>query len=88
MEDGKRGMENALRANPQDVREQYEKQLKDLQEAYGEAMLELRVEKIAVPAGRGREVIETIRAGDSNKTATASRSASCAAGSKCHVEEI
>jgi len=42
VEDGKRGMENALRANPQDVREQYEKQLKDLQEAYGEAMLELR----------------------------------------------
>ena len=45
VEDGKRGMENALRANPQDVREQYEKQLKDLQEAYGEAMLELRVRK-------------------------------------------
>ena len=45
VEDGKRGMENALRANPQDVREQYEKQLKELQEAYGEAMLELRVRK-------------------------------------------
>src|SRR5215470_4466308 len=29
VEDGKRGMENALRANPQVVREQYEKQLKD-----------------------------------------------------------
>jgi transposase-like protein len=26
VEDGKRGMENALRANPQDLREQYEKQ--------------------------------------------------------------
>lgn len=63
VEDGKRGMENALRANPQDLREQYEKQLKDLQDAYGEAMLELRVRKIAVPAGRGREVIETIRQG-------------------------
>jgi putative transposase len=63
VEDGKRGMENALRANPQDVREQYEKQLKDLQEAYGEAMLKLRARKIAVPAGRGREVIETIRQG-------------------------
>lgn len=34
VEDGKQGMENALRANPQDVREQYEQQLKDLQEAY------------------------------------------------------
>ena len=42
VEDGKKGMENALKANPQDVREQYEKQLRDLQEAYGEAMLELR----------------------------------------------
>lgn len=35
VDDGKRGMENALRANPQDVKEQYERQ-----EAYGEAMLE------------------------------------------------
>jgi len=43
IENAIRGMENALRANPQDVREQYAKQLKDLQEAYGEAMLELRV---------------------------------------------
>ncbi|WP_237402577.1 hypothetical protein [Rhodovulum sulfidophilum] len=34
-------MENSLRANPLDIREQYEKQLRDLQEAYGEAMLEL-----------------------------------------------
>jgi transposase-like protein len=45
IEDAKRGMENALRANPLDVREQDEKQLKDLQEAYGEAMLELRARK-------------------------------------------
>ena len=45
VEDGRRGMENALKANPQDVREQYERQLKDLQEAYGEAMLELRARK-------------------------------------------
>lgn len=36
------GMENALRSNPPDVREQYERQLKDRQEAYGEAMQELR----------------------------------------------
>ncbi len=27
----------ALRANPLDIREQYEKQLKELQQAYGEA---------------------------------------------------
>ncbi len=45
VEDARRGMENALRANPLDIREQYEKQLKDLQEAYGEAMLELRARK-------------------------------------------
>ena len=45
VDDGKKGMENALKSNPQDVREQYEKQLKDLQEAYGEAMLELRARK-------------------------------------------
>ena len=45
IEDGTRGMENALRANPLDVREQYERQLKELQEAYGEAMLEIRARK-------------------------------------------
>ena len=45
VDDAKRGMENALRTNPQDMREQYEKQLKELQEAYGEAMLELRARK-------------------------------------------
>lgn len=45
VDDAKRGMENALRTKPEDVREQYERQLKDLQEAYGEAMLELRARK-------------------------------------------
>ena len=45
VEDGKRGLENALRAKPEDVREQYERQLKELQEAYGEAMLEIRARK-------------------------------------------
>ena len=43
--EGKRGMENALRAKPEDVREQYERQLQELQQAYGEAMLELRARK-------------------------------------------
>ena len=38
-------MENALRANPLDLKEQYERQIKELQEAYGEAMLELRARK-------------------------------------------
>lgn len=45
VDDAKRGMENALRANPLDVKEQYERQIKALQEAYGEAMLELRARK-------------------------------------------
>ncbi|MEE9926786.1 DUF1153 domain-containing protein [Microvirgula aerodenitrificans] len=45
VDDGKRGMENALRANPLDIKEQYQRQIKDLQEAYGEAMLELRARK-------------------------------------------
>ena len=45
VEDGRKGMENALKANSQDVREQYERQLKELQEAYGEAILELRARK-------------------------------------------
>lgn len=45
VEDCRKGMENASKANPQDVREQYERQLNDLQEAYGEAMLELRARK-------------------------------------------
>jgi hypothetical protein len=38
-------LKRALSANPLDVRQPYEKQLRDLQEAYGEAMLELRARK-------------------------------------------
>ena len=38
-------MENALRAEPEDVGKQYERQLQELQQAYGEAMLELRARK-------------------------------------------
>ena len=45
VEDGKRGLENTLRAKPMEIKEQYEKQLRELQEAYGEAMLELRARK-------------------------------------------
>lgn len=43
VEEGRRGMENALRSNPLNIKEIYEKQIKTLQQAYGEAMLELRV---------------------------------------------
>ncbi len=42
VEQGKAGMENALWTEPEDLREQYKRQFRDLQEAYGEAMLELR----------------------------------------------
>ncbi len=45
VEEGKRGMENALRSKPLEVKEQYERQVRELQEAYGEAMLELRARK-------------------------------------------
>lgn len=45
VEDAKKAMKNSLRANPLDIHIQYEKQLKDLQEASGEAMLELRARK-------------------------------------------
>jgi transposase-like protein len=45
VEDGRKGMENALRAKPLDIKEQYEKQIRELQEAYGEAMLQMRVLK-------------------------------------------
>lgn len=38
-------MENALKARPEGIREQYERQLKELQETYGEAMLELSARK-------------------------------------------
>ena len=34
-----------MRAKPLDVKEQYERQIKELQEAYGEAMLELGARK-------------------------------------------
>jgi len=45
VEDGRKGMENALRAKPLDIKEQYEKQIRELQEAYGEAMRQMRVLK-------------------------------------------
>ncbi|MEQ8838561.1 MAG: hypothetical protein RID07_17285 [Lacipirellulaceae bacterium] len=45
LDDAKRGMGSALKARPEDIREQYDRQLNELQEAYGEAMLELRARK-------------------------------------------
>ncbi|PMC13657.1 transposase [Oligella urethralis] len=45
IEEATEGMENALRVKPHDIREQYERKVKDLQESYGEAMLEIRARK-------------------------------------------
>jgi len=45
IDQAKARMENALEAKPEDIREQHATQLKALQEAYGEAMLELRARK-------------------------------------------
>jgi transposase-like protein len=45
IDEDRRGLENALRAKPLDVKEQYERQIKVLREAYGEAMLGLRSRK-------------------------------------------
>ena len=45
VDEGKRGMENALRSKPLEIKEQYERQLSELQQAYGEAMFELRARK-------------------------------------------
>ena len=45
VDEGKKGMENALRSKPLEIKEQYERQLHELQEAYGETMLELRARK-------------------------------------------
>lgn len=41
-DEGKRSMEIPLRTQPENLREQYERQLQELQQAYAEAMLELR----------------------------------------------
>jgi transposase-like protein len=49
IDEARRGMENALRANPLDIRERYVKQIKQIQKTYGEAMLELRAQKNSSP---------------------------------------
>ena len=54
VDQGKARMENARRAKPEDIRDQYEAQLKTLQEAHGEAMLELRAQKNGTPCWRRR----------------------------------
>ena len=58
VDDGRKDIENALKANPLDFRQQYEKQLHDLQEAHGEAILELRARKSCSPSWSGRAIID------------------------------
>lgn len=64
IDDAKRGMENELRDKPEDVREQYERQLRELQEAYGGGHAGAAWPKKATSlAGRGREVILRVQQG-------------------------
>jgi transposase-like protein len=77
IEHGKAGMENALRAKPENVREQHELEIKALQEAYGEAMLELRARNNAVPVGQGRAMIEGLQQGLKEDGLTVSISKLC-----------
>lgn len=56
-------MENALRANPRDVSEQYEKKLEELHSAYGEAMLQVKsLKKVASPSRPRRGLILQVQA--------------------------
>lgn len=52
-----------MRAKPEDVREQYEGQLKDLQEAYGEAMLEIRTPEKLTPLLGKDELMRSVQQG-------------------------
>src|SRR5690606_41865383 len=74
------GMENALRAKPEDVRQQYERQLQELQEAYREAMLEWRARKKLESLLGKDETGSTVSSRDYWRAATACRAASCATG--------
>ena len=54
-------MENALRAKPQDVRQQYEKQINQLQTAYGDNVGVTYAKKAGRVAGAGRELIRWLQ---------------------------
>jgi transposase-like protein len=45
VEDARKGTENALRSNPLDLKEHFEREIRKLQEAYGEATVEFRARK-------------------------------------------
>jgi hypothetical protein len=63
VEDGRNDIENALRTRPLDVKEQYEEQVRELQEAYGEAMLQMRVLKSIKACWRTKTDVRSSPAG-------------------------
>ena len=56
IEDAKRGMENALKANPLDVRQEYEKQLKDCRRLMARPCWSSEREKSCRPSWSGRTI--------------------------------
>ena len=64
MDDAKAGMENALKADPKDVAEQCEKQLSELKEAYGQAMLEVKFIKSCKAISRRLRTGSSVRRRD------------------------
>ncbi|WP_252346154.1 DUF1153 domain-containing protein [Paludibacterium sp. B53371] len=83
VDEAKRGMENALRARPMETREQNEKQIKDLQKAYGEAMLAPLARKIVQSVYGEDDKSSRLFRRDWQKTVSRYRSANCAAGLMC-----
>ncbi len=78
VEDGRKGMENALRTKPLDIKEHYERQIRELQEAYGEAMLQMRVlKKVSKPAGGRRKMMSLARQAAAEEGATVSTARLC-----------
>ena len=61
VDQAKSGMENALRAKPQDVCQQYEKQINQLQTAYGDNVGVTYAKKAGRVAGAGRELIRWLQ---------------------------
>jgi len=56
VDEGNKGIAKALRAKPLDIKEQYERQIEELQEANGEAMLKLPArKKLQSPLGEGEK---------------------------------
>jgi transposase-like protein len=76
VEEGKRSMENALRANPQDVKCSTRGKSKNCRRHTANRCMSC-VREFAVPAGRGQQMIETIRQGLKEEGITVSISKVC-----------